>query len=70
MITAFYEQFGTARDVLKIDERTPPKPAAGEVRVELKSSGVNTGSCWTSRMRLFAWSNDARLAGALVANMA
>jgi NADPH2:quinone reductase len=41
MRAAFYELNGPARDVLRLGEVDLPVPAAGEVRVRLKTSGVN-----------------------------
>ena len=41
MRAAFYERNGSARDVLKVGEVDQPKPGPGEVRVRLKTSGVN-----------------------------
>ena len=41
MRAAFYEKNGAARDVLSIAEVETPKPGPGEVRVRLKTSGVN-----------------------------
>ncbi len=41
MRAAFYEAIGPARDVLRVDDVETPKPAAGEVRVRLFTSGVN-----------------------------
>jgi NADPH2:quinone reductase len=41
MRAAFYERNGPARDVLKLGEVDQPKPGPGEVRVKLKTSGVN-----------------------------
>lgn len=41
MFAAFYESNGAARDVLKVAEVATPTAAAGEVRVRLKTSGVN-----------------------------
>lgn len=41
MKAAFYENFGPARDVLRVDEVGLPMPAKGEVRVCLRASGVN-----------------------------
>jgi NADPH2:quinone reductase len=41
MRAAFYEKNGPAREVLKTGEIDTPRPAAGEVRVKLKTSGVN-----------------------------
>jgi NADPH:quinone reductase len=41
MRAAYYEQNGSARDVLKIGEVETPTPGPGEVRVKLATSGVN-----------------------------
>jgi NADPH2:quinone reductase len=41
MRAAFYEQNGTARDVVKLGEVETPRPQRGEVRVKLATSGVN-----------------------------
>jgi NADPH2:quinone reductase len=41
MRAAFYDKNGTARDVLHLGEMDTPKPGPGEVRVKLKTSGVN-----------------------------
>lgn len=41
MRAAFYESHGPAREVLKLGELPAPVPAAGEVRVRIKTSGVN-----------------------------
>lgn len=41
MRAAFYERNGPARDVLKLGEIDQPKPGPGEVRVKLRTSGVN-----------------------------
>ena len=41
MRAAFYEKNGAARDVLSLAEVDTPKPGPGEVRVKLKTSGVN-----------------------------
>jgi NADPH:quinone reductase len=41
MRAAYYERNGTARDVLRIGDVDPPQPAPGEVRVRLRTSGVN-----------------------------
>ena len=51
MRAAFYEQNGPADAVLKIDEVATPEPAPGEVRVKLKTSGVNPSDV-KSRMGL------------------
>lgn len=41
MRAAFYDMNGTAADVLRIDDVATPLPGPGEVRVRLKTSGVN-----------------------------
>jgi NADPH2:quinone reductase len=41
MRAAYYEKNGPARDVLRVGELDTPRPAAGEVRVKLATSGVN-----------------------------
>ena len=41
MKAAWFEQFGSAADVLQIGELERPEPAPGEVRVRLACSGVN-----------------------------
>src|SRR5215467_4013593 len=41
MRAAYYEKNGTAKDVLHVAEVETPKPGPGEVRVKLKTSGVN-----------------------------
>jgi NADPH2:quinone reductase len=41
MRAAYYEQNGTARDVLKLAEVETPRPGPGEVRVKLATSGIN-----------------------------
>jgi NADPH2:quinone reductase len=41
MRAAFYERNGAARDVLSVAEVDTPVPGPGEVRVKLKTSGVN-----------------------------
>ena len=41
MRAAFYEKNGPARDVLQVGEVDTPHPGPGEVRVKLKTSGVN-----------------------------
>lgn len=48
MQAAFYVQQGPAREVLQIGEQPTPEPGPGEVRVRLKTSGVNP-SDWKSR---------------------
>jgi NADPH2:quinone reductase len=41
MRAAWYEKNGTAKDVLHVGEVETPKPGPGEVRIKLKTSGVN-----------------------------
>ena len=41
MKAAWFEKFGSAADVLIVGEKPDPAPAAGEVLVRLKTSGVN-----------------------------
>jgi len=41
MRVAFYEKNGAAADVLRFGTMNDPKPGPGEVRVKLKTSGVN-----------------------------
>lgn len=41
MRIAYYEENGSARDVLRLGEMERPEPAAGEVRVKIAFSGVN-----------------------------
>jgi len=41
MRAAYYEQNGNARDVLQVAEVEAPQPAPGEVRVRMRTSGVN-----------------------------
>ena len=48
MQAAFYVKQGPAREVLQVGEQPTPEPGPGEVRVHLKTSGVNP-SDWKSR---------------------
>jgi len=41
MRAAYYEQNGPAKDVLHVGEVETPKPGSGEVRIRLRTSGVN-----------------------------
>ena len=41
MLAAWYEQNGSARDVLRVGEQADPLPGKGEVRVRLRASGLN-----------------------------
>ncbi len=51
MRAAYYERNGLARDVLRVGEVETPQPARGEVRVRLRTSGVNPSDV-KSRMGL------------------
>ena len=48
MRAAFYSEQGPARDVLKVGQQPLPEPGPGEVRVKLRTSGVNP-SDWKVR---------------------
>lgn len=48
MRAAFYTRQGPAREVLQIGEQSTPEPSPGEVRVKLRTSGVNP-SDWKVR---------------------
>src|SRR5436190_15184960 len=41
MRAAYYEKNGPAREVLRVEELEMPLPARGEVRVRLRTSGIN-----------------------------
>ena len=41
MRAAYYEGNGSAREVLRVAEVETPQPGRGEVRVRLRTSGVN-----------------------------
>ena len=41
MLAAFYTRQGPAAEVLEVGEQPTPEPAAGEVRVRMRTSGVN-----------------------------
>src|SRR6185503_13615464 len=41
MRAAYYEKNGSAKEVLQVGEVETPKPRPGEVRIKLKTSGVN-----------------------------
>jgi NADPH2:quinone reductase len=43
MRAAWYEQQGTAADVLRVGELPEPEPGPGEVRVRVRYSGINPG---------------------------
>src|SRR6266849_5435315 len=48
MRAALYRRQGPAREVLEVGEQPTPRPGSGEVRVKLRTSGVNP-SDWKSR---------------------
>jgi NADPH2:quinone reductase len=48
MRAAFYSQQGPAQEVLRVGEQPTPQPGPGEVRVKLRTSGVNP-SDWKAR---------------------
>ena len=52
MKAAFYTRQGPARDVFTIGEQPTPEPGRGEVRVRLRTSGVNP-SDWKTRSGSF-----------------
>ena len=41
MLAAFYEHQGSARAVLRVEEIRTPEPLVGEVRVRMRTSGIN-----------------------------
>jgi len=45
MKAAFYESYGSARDVLKIGDLSNPTPQPGEVLVRIHFSGINPSDC-------------------------
>lgn len=51
MKAGWYEKNGEAKDVLVVGEMETPKPAAGEVLVRLKASGVNPSDVKSRRGR-------------------
>src|SRR5450755_4216882 len=48
MRAALYDQYGPARDVLRVEDIERPEPGPGEVRVKIEASGVNPTD-WKSR---------------------
>jgi NADPH:quinone reductase len=48
MRAALYDQYGPAREVLRVEEIERPEPGPGEVRVRIEASGVNPTD-WKSR---------------------
>ena len=57
MRAAFYEKNGIAREVLTLGEVDAPQPGPGEVRVKLKTSGVNPSDVKSreGRTRKIGW---------------
>ena len=41
MRAALYDRYGTAGDVLRVEEIERPEPGPGEVRVRIEVSGIN-----------------------------
>jgi NADPH:quinone reductase len=48
MRAALYDQYGSAREVLRVEEVERPEPGPGEVRVRIEVSGINPTD-WKSR---------------------
>ena len=48
MRAALYDRYGTAGDVLRVEEIERPEPGPGEVRVKIEVSGINPTD-WKSR---------------------
>lgn len=78
MRAAFYEKLGPARDVLRVAEIAQPVPAAGEVLVRIRASGVNpsdvkmrlgTGSAANEFPRIIPHSDGAGLIEAVGAGV-
>jgi len=55
MRAVFYEANGAARDVLRADQVETPEPGAGEVRVRLRTSGVNPSDVKSRGLRKLAF---------------
>lgn len=55
MRAVYYEAVGPARDVLRVGEVETPKPAAGDVRVRLATSGVNPSDVKSRGLRKIAF---------------
>ena len=55
MRAVFYEANGPARDVLRVEDVETPNPGAGEVRVRLRSSGVNPSDVKSRGLRKLAF---------------
>ena len=50
MRAAWYEKQGPAREVLVVGEIPHPRPAEGEVRIRIATSGINPGRKCTIRL--------------------
>ena len=48
MKAAFYDRYGPAREVLRVEDVVQPEPGPGEVRVKVEFSGINPTD-WKSR---------------------
>ena len=55
MRAVFYEGNGPARDVLRVEEVETPTPGLGEVRVRLRTSGVNPSDVKSRGLRKLAF---------------
>src|SRR4029077_18374469 len=55
MRAVFYEANGRARDVLRVEDVETPHPGVGEVRVRLRSSGVNPSDVKSRGLRKLAF---------------
>ena len=55
MRAVYYEAMGPAREVLRVGEIETPKPGAGEVRVRLRTSGVNPSDVKSRGLRKIAF---------------
>jgi NADPH2:quinone reductase len=55
MRAVFYEANGPARDVLRVEDVETPNPGAGEVRVRLRTSGVNPSDVKSRGLRKLAF---------------
>ncbi len=55
MRAVFYEANGPARDVLRVEDVETPNPGAGEIRVRLRTSGVNPSDVKSRGLRKLAF---------------
>lgn len=55
MRAVFYEANGPARDVLRVEDVETPNPGPGEVRVRLRTSGVNPSDVKSRGLRKLAF---------------